>query len=153
LKNGLYNGALYENRDSNKASSWKKARSPLPTPRVRVDICGPHQDIRRHVSSEEGKARVLTKAQQVIVDLWDRDDAKLVNILHNIMGLGSHKGVDKFRCANGHANAGHARDIDNAKLRFSKVHFTETLERRVLIDVPEHKLEGSFSDDTWDVNF
>jgi hypothetical protein len=37
---------------------------------------------------EEGKARVLTKAQQVIMDLWVRDDAKFVNILHNIMGLG-----------------------------------------------------------------
>jgi hypothetical protein len=28
LKNGLYNGVLYENRDRNKASSWKKARYP-----------------------------------------------------------------------------------------------------------------------------
>jgi hypothetical protein len=66
------------------------------------------------------------------------------------MGLGSHKGVDKFRCAHGHAHAGHARDIDNVKLRFSKVHFiefTETLERRVLIDVPDHKFAGSFSAD------
>jgi hypothetical protein len=58
LKNGLYNGVLYENLDRNKASSWKKARSPLPTTRVRVDICGPHQDIRRHVSSEEDKSSI-----------------------------------------------------------------------------------------------
>jgi hypothetical protein len=46
--------------------------------------------------------------------------------------------------------------IDNVKLRFSKVHFiefTETLERRVLIDVPELKFAGSFSADTGDVNF
>ena len=28
MKNGLYNGVLYENRDRNKASSWKKARYP-----------------------------------------------------------------------------------------------------------------------------
>jgi hypothetical protein len=30
------------------------------------------------------------------MDLWVRDDAKLVNILHNIMGLGSHKCVENF---------------------------------------------------------
>jgi hypothetical protein len=134
----------------------KKGRSPIPSCRVKTGICGPHHDIRRHVSSEEGKALLLTKAQQVIMDLWVRDDAKLMNILHNIMGLGSHKGVDKFRCTHGHAHASNARDIDNVKLRFSKVHFvefTETLERRVLIDVPEHKFAGLFSADTGDVNF
>ena len=54
----------------------KNARSPIPSSRVKTGICGPHQDIRRHVSSEEGKALVLTKAQQVIMDLWVRDDAK-----------------------------------------------------------------------------
>jgi hypothetical protein len=39
---------------------------------------------------------------------------------------------------------------------FSKVHFiyfTETLERRVLIDVTNHMFPGSFSADTGDVNF
>jgi hypothetical protein len=54
---------------------------------------------------------VLIKVQQVIMDLWVRDDAKLVNILHNIMGLGSHKGVGKFRCTHGHAHASHAREL------------------------------------------
>ncbi len=90
------------------------------------------------------------------MDLWVRDNSKLVNILHNIMGLGSHKCVDKFRCAHGHAHTSHARDIDNIKLRFSKVHFieiTETLERRVLIDVSEDKFADSFSADTGDVKF
>ena len=90
------------------------------------------------------------------MDFWVLDDAKLLNILLDGMGLGSHKCVDKFRCAHGHAHTSHARDIDNVKLRFSKVHFieiTETLERRVLIDVPEDKFADSFSADTGDVNF
>jgi DNA-binding transcriptional regulator YdaS (Cro superfamily) len=33
------------------------------------------------------------------------------------------------------------------------IEFTETLKRRVLIDVLEHKLASSFSADTWDVDF
>ena len=90
------------------------------------------------------------------MELWVRDDAKLVHIMHDVMYFGSHKRVDKFRCAHGHAHTSHARDIDNVKLRFSKVHFieiTETLERRVLIDVPEDKFADSFSADTGDANF
>jgi hypothetical protein len=31
----------------------KNARSPIPSSRVKTGICGPHQDIRRHVSSED----------------------------------------------------------------------------------------------------
>jgi hypothetical protein len=64
--------------------------------------------------------------------------------------------TNKFRCAHGHAHACHSRDIDNVQLRFSKIHvieFTETLKRRVLIDVLENKFASSFSADTWDVDF
>jgi hypothetical protein len=69
------------------------------------------------------------------MDLWVRDDAKLVHMVHDVMYFGSHKRVDKFRCAHGHAHACHCSDIDNVQLRFSKIHvieFTETLKRRVL---------------------
>ena len=43
----------------------------IPMSRVKTGICGPHHDIRRQVSGDKYKARVLTKAQ---------DDAKLLNI-------------------------------------------------------------------------
>jgi hypothetical protein len=134
---------MYDNRDRNKASSLKNARSPVTTPRVKIDICGPHQDVRRHIACEKGKTSVLqTKAQQVIM--------KLVHILHDVMGLGSHKLVDKFRCAH------ICPMIPMTKLGFGKVlfiEFAETLQRRVLIDVPEHKFASSVSADTGDVKF
>jgi hypothetical protein len=57
----------------------------------------------------------LTKAQQVIIDFWILDDAKLVNILLDGMGLGSHERVDKFGCANGHTHAFQARYSDDIK--------------------------------------
>jgi hypothetical protein len=98
---------------------------------------------------------VLTKAQKVIMDFWIMDDAKLLNILLDGMGLGSHERVDKFRCANGHAHAFQSRYIYDAKLGFSKIlviQFTETLKRGALIDVPEHTFANSLSADTGDVN-
>ena len=45
---------------------------------------------------------------------------------------------------------------DDIKLGFCKIlfiEFTETLKRRVLIDVLENKFASSFSADTWDVDF
>ena len=83
----------------------KNVRSPIPTPRVKTDICRPHDDVGRHVPGEKCKARVLTKAQQVTMNFWVMDDAKLFNILLDGKGLGSHERVDKFRCANGHTHA------------------------------------------------
>ena len=90
------------------------------------------------------------------MDFWVMDDAKLLNILLDGVGLGSHERVDKFRCANGHAHAFQSRYIDDANLGFSKIlflEFTETLKQGALIDVPEHKLASSLSADTGDVNF
>jgi hypothetical protein len=101
---------------------------------------------------------VLTKVQYVIMDFWVMDDAKILNILLDGKGLGSHERVDKFRCANGHAHAFQSRYIDDAKLinaGFGKVpviEFTEALKRGVLIDLPEHKFASSLSGDTRDVN-
>jgi hypothetical protein len=102
--------------------------------------------------------RVLTKAQQIIMDFWVMDDAKLLNILLDGMGLGTLERVDKFRCANGHTHAFQSRYIDDAKLRFSKILFielTETLKRGVVIviDVPGHKFASSLSAYTGGVNF
>ena len=83
-------------------------------------------------------------------------DAKLLNILLDGMGLGSHERVEKFKCVNGHTHAFLSRYIDDAKHRFSKIlfiEFTETPKRGVLIDVPEHKFSSSLSTYTGDVNF
>ncbi len=80
---------------------------------------GTNHGVRRHVSGEKCKARVLTKAQQVIMDFWVMNDAKmmivlllflqkqnlllflqkqnlskLMNILLDGVGLGSHERVD-----------------------------------------------------------
>ena len=99
---------------------------------------------------------MLTKAQQIIMDFWVMADAKLLNILLDGVGLGSHERVEKFRCANGHTHAFLSRYIDDAKHRFSKIlfiEFTETPKRGVLIDVPEHKFSSSLSAYTGDVNF
>jgi hypothetical protein len=38
------------------------------------------------------------------MDFWVPDDVKLLNILLDGMGLGSHEHVDKFGCANGHTH-------------------------------------------------
>jgi hypothetical protein len=84
-----------------------------------------------HVSGEKCKARVLTKAQQIIMDFWVLDDAKLLNSLVDGMGIGAHEHVDKFGCTNGHTHAFQARYSDDIKLRFSKIQFidfTETFE-------------------------
>jgi len=137
LENGQYNGVLYENRSRNRAILLKNARSPITTSRVKIDIDGPHHDVRRYVTREEGQARVFTKTQQVNMNLGIRDNAKLVHIVHDVLCLGAHKRVDKCRCAHGHA----CGDIDNVKLRFSKVQvveFTRIRKRRVLSDVLEH---------------
>jgi len=40
---------------------------------------------------EKFKARVLTKAQQVIRDFWIMDDAKLLHICLDGMGLANNK--------------------------------------------------------------
>ena len=48
------------------------------------------------VSGEKCKARVLAKAQQIVMNFWVLDDAKLLNILLDGMGLGAHERVDKF---------------------------------------------------------
>jgi hypothetical protein len=101
---------------------------------VKTGICGPHHDGRRHVSGEKCKARVLTKAQQIIMDFWVLDDAKLLNFLLDGMVLGAHERVDKFGCANGHTHAFQAGYSDDIKLGLSKIRFidfTETLERGV----------------------
>jgi hypothetical protein len=90
------------------------------------------------------------------MDFWVMNDAKLLNILLDGVGLGSHERVDKFRCANGHAHAFQSRYIDDAKLGVSKIlfiEFTETFKRGVLIKVPEHKFASSLSADTGDVKF
>ena len=44
-------------------------------------------------------------AQQIIMDFWVLDDAKLLNILLDGMGLGEHEHIDKFGCANGYTHA------------------------------------------------
>jgi len=90
-------------------------------------------------------------AQQIIMDFWVLDDAKLLNILLDGMGLGAHERVDKFGCSNGHTHAFQARYSDDIKLGFRKilfVEFTETLERGVVVDVLEHKFASSLSGDT-----
>jgi hypothetical protein len=90
------------------------------------------------------------------MDFGVLDDAKVLNILVDGMGLGAHERVDKFGCANGHIHAFQACYSDDIKLRFSKIQFidfTETLERGVLFDVLEHKFASSLSGDTGDVNF
>ena len=147
---------MYENRDRNVTRSLKNARSPIPSSRVKIGICGPHHDVRRHVSGEKCKARVLTKAQQIVMDFWVLDDAKLLNILLDGMGLGAHERIDKFGCANGYTHAFQARYSDDIKLGFCKIlfiEFTETLERVVMVDVLEHKFASSLSSDTGDVDF
>ena len=80
-------------RDRNNTKSLKNLRSPIPTPRVKTDICRPHDDVGRHVPGEKCKARVLTKAQQIVMDFGSLDDAKLLNILLDCMGLGAHERV------------------------------------------------------------
>jgi hypothetical protein len=95
----------------------KNARSPIPTPRVKIDIFEPHHDIRRHVSGEKCKARVLTETQQVMMDFWVLDDVKLLNFLLHGVGLGAHECVHKLHgCANGHTHAFQARYSDDVKL-------------------------------------
>ena len=104
---------------------------------VETGICGPHHYVRRQVSGEKCKACVLTKAQQIIMDFWVLDDAKLFNILLDGLGLGAHERVDKFGCTNGHTHAFQARYSDDIKLGFCKIlfiEFTETLERGVVVD-------------------
>ena len=108
----------------------KNARSPIPATRGKIDICGPHHGVRRHVAGEKCKARVLTKAQQIIMDFWVMADAKLLNILLDGMGLGSHERVEKFKCVNGHTHAFLSRYIDDAKHRFNKIVFIEFTETR-----------------------
>ena len=74
------------------------------------------------------------------MDFGSLDDAKLLNILLDGVGLGSHERVEKFRCANGHTHAFQARYNDDIKLGFCKIlfiEFTETPKRGVLIDVPK----------------
>ena len=74
------------------------------------------------------------------MDFWVLDDAKLLNILLDGMGLGAHERVDKFGCANGHTHALQARYSDDIKLGFCKIilyiEFTETLERGVFASSP-----------------
>ena len=72
--------------------------------------------ISSHVSGENCKACVLTRAQQIVMDFWVLDDAKLLNILLNGMGLGAHERIDKCRCANGHTHAFQACHSDDVKL-------------------------------------
>ena len=75
------------------------------------------------------------------MDFWVLDDAKLLNILLDGMGLRAHERADRFGCANGHTHAFQARYSDDVKLRFSKIlfiDFTDTLERGVLVDALEH---------------
>jgi hypothetical protein len=130
--------------------------SPIPSSRVKTGICGPHHDVRRHVSGEKCKARVLAKAQQIVMNFWVLDDAKLLNILLDDTGLGAHERIDKFGCANGYTHAFQARYSDDIKLGFCKIlfiEFKETLERVVMVDVLEHKFASSLSGDTGDVDF
>ena len=94
---------------------------------------------------------MLTKTQQIVMDFWVLDDAKLLNILLDGMGLGAHERVDKFGCANGYTHAFQASYSDDIKLGFSKIlliEFTENLERGVVVDVLEHKFASSLSGDT-----
>jgi hypothetical protein len=37
---------------------------------------------------------VLAKAQQIVMNFWVLDDAKLLNILLDGMGLGAHERID-----------------------------------------------------------
>jgi len=80
------------------------------------------------------------------------DDAKLLNILLDGMGLGGHEHVvDKFGCVNGQTHVFQASYSDDIKPGLSKIlflEFTETLERGVFVDVLEHKFASSFSGDT-----
>ena len=57
----------------------------------------------------EMQACVLTKAQQIVMDFWVLDDAKLLNILLDGTGLEAHERVDKFGCANEHTHTFQAR--------------------------------------------
>ena len=71
------------------------------------------------------------------MNFWVLDDAKLLNILLDGMGLGAHERIDKFGCANGYTHAFQARYSDDIKLGFCKIlfiEFTETLERGVVVD-------------------
>ena len=89
------------------------------------------------------------------MNFWVLDDAKLLNILLDGMGLGAHERVDKFGCANGHTHAFQAHYSDDIKLGFSRIlfiEFTETLERGVVFDVLEHKFASSLSGDIGDVD-
>jgi hypothetical protein len=82
------------------------------------------------------------------MDFGVLDDAKLLNIVVDGMGLGAHERGDKFGCANVHTHAFQACYSDDINLRFSKIlfkDFTETLERGVLFDVLEHKFASSLS--------
>ena len=63
---------------------------------------------------------MLTKAQQIIMDFWVLDDANLLNIFLDGMGLGSHEHVDKFGCAKGHTHAFQARHSDDIKISISR---------------------------------
>jgi hypothetical protein len=120
------NWALYENRDRNIITrSLKNARSPIPSSKVKTGICGPHHDVRRHVSGEKRKARVLTKTQQIIMDFGVLDYVKLEH-------LGRWHGpwrpmpstkmfkfrVDKVGCAHWHTNAFQGCYSDDIKIRF-----------------------------------
>ena len=129
------------------------ARSPIPAPGVKIDICRPHHDVRRHVAGEKCKARVLTKAQQVTMNFWVMDDAKLFNILLDGKGLGSHERVDNSGVPMGtptHFSPVTVIMPSSGSVLF--INFTETLKREILIDAPEHKFAGSLSADTWGVN-
>ena len=68
-----------------------------PLAGVKVDIHGLHQNGRGHITCKEGKARVLTKAQQGVMDQRIRDDAELLHVLLKDLGLGSNKRSDELR--------------------------------------------------------
>ena len=87
---------MYENGGNNNARSLNNARSPSPSPRARIDICGPHHDVRRHVACKKCNSRVLTKAQQAIVHFWVRDDAELVNVLLDAEASQAHACLASF---------------------------------------------------------
>ena len=57
---------------------------------------------------------MLTKAQQIVMDFWVLDDAKLLNILLDGTGLEVHERVDKFGCANEHTHTFQARYCERA---------------------------------------
>ena len=91
------------------------------------------------------------------MNFWVLDNAKLLNILLDGMGLGAYERVDQFGCANGHTHSFQTRYSDDIKLGFCKILFiefhTESLERVVMVNVLEHKFASSLSGDTGDVNF